>query len=200
MGFDLHRRKFNILALDWLHPVRVKKEGWADLKLPQGHKHMVQAQVKTHFMEKRLCQQDAQHNIDHDLVRGKGQGLIILLLHGAPGVGKTSTAECVAESLRKPLYPITCGDFGVTASVVEETLSSTFAKAEAWDCVLLLDEADVILAQRTRTDLKRNAIVSGEYLNLFIVLYIILISSSLPSRPGVLLGCVDAHDESSKRI
>jgi SpoVK/Ycf46/Vps4 family AAA+-type ATPase len=103
--------------------------------------------------------------VDSDIIHGKGQGLIILL-HGAPGVGKTSTAECVAESLRKPLYPITCGDLGVTASVVEQTLTSTFAKAEAWDCVLLLDEADVFLAQRTRADLKRNAIVSGKLITL----------------------------------
>ncbi|KAF3037082.1 hypothetical protein E8E12_004202 [Didymella heteroderae] len=159
VGFDLHRRKFSILALDYLHPVQVKKEGWADLKLPRGHKHMVQAQIKTHFLEKRARQTRVLQGADADLVRGKGLGLIILL-HGAPGVGKTSTAECVAESLRKPLYPITCGDLGVTAPAVEDMLNSTFAKAETWDCVLLLDEADVFLAQRTRTDLKRNAIVS----------------------------------------
>ncbi|KAJ4355135.1 hypothetical protein N0V95_003217 [Ascochyta clinopodiicola] len=159
VGFDLHRRKFGILALDCLHSVQVKKEGWADLKLPRGHKHMVQAQIKTHFLEKRARQNRGLRGTDTDLVQGKGLGLIILL-HGAPGVGKTSTAECVAASLQKPLYPITCGDLGVTATDVENMLNSTFAKAETWDCVLLLDEADVFLAQRTRTDLKRNAIVS----------------------------------------
>jgi SpoVK/Ycf46/Vps4 family AAA+-type ATPase len=45
-----------------------------------------------------------------DLVRGKGKGLIILL-HGVPGVGKTSTAECVAESTNRPLYSLTCGKY-----------------------------------------------------------------------------------------
>jgi hypothetical protein len=34
--------------------------------------------------------------------------------------------------------------------------------AQAWDCILLLDEADVFLAQRSKTDLDRNALVSGE--------------------------------------
>jgi hypothetical protein len=160
-AFDLHRRTFCILPLDGLMPVRAKTEGWADLKLPRGHKRMVQAQVKTHFREKRLLEQNFDGGTEYDLVHGKGRGLIILL-HGAPGVGKTSTAECVAESLEKPLYPITCGDLGVTAKAVEDTLSETFAKAEVWDCVLLLDEADVFLAQRTRTDLERNAIVSGQ--------------------------------------
>jgi hypothetical protein len=163
IGFDFYRRKFCILALDCLHPVRVRKEGWDDLKLPRGHKYMVQAQIRTHFLRKQSQQSHTVQDVDVDLVRGKGLGLIILL-HGAPGVGKTSTAECVAETLEKPLYPITCGDLGDTAESVENTLARTFSKAEAWDCVLLLDEADVFLAQRTRTDLKRNAIVSGMYL------------------------------------
>jgi SpoVK/Ycf46/Vps4 family AAA+-type ATPase len=111
-------------------------------------------------LRKHSHQNHTVRDVDVDLVRGKGLGPIVLL-HGAPGVGKTSTAECVAETLGKPLYSITCGDLGDTAESVEDTLARTFAKAEAWDCVLLLDEADVFLAQRTRTDLKRNAIVSG---------------------------------------
>ncbi|KAG9206967.1 hypothetical protein G6514_000258 [Epicoccum nigrum] len=159
VGYDLYRHKFAILAIEYLQPVRANTDGWADLKLPSGHKRMVQAQIRTHFLRKMSRQNRDSEDTDIDLVRGKGLGLIILL-HGAPGVGKTSTAECVAESLGKPLYPITCGDLGVTAESVEQTLASTFAKAEAWDCVLLLDEADVFLAQRTRTDLARNAIVS----------------------------------------
>jgi hypothetical protein len=38
-----------------------------------------------------------------------------------------------------------------------------FRLAQAWGCVLLLDEADVFLAQRTSSDLERNAVVSGKY-------------------------------------
>lgn len=48
-------------------------------------------------------------NISEDLVRGKGKGVIILL-HGVPGVGKTSTAECVAQYTGRPLYALTCGE------------------------------------------------------------------------------------------
>ena len=95
-----------------------------------------------------------------DLVRGKGKGLIILL-HGAPGVGKTSTAECVAEFTRRPLFAMTCGDIGESAGEVEYNLDRCFQLAHKWGCVLLLDEADVFLAKRDRTDLKRNALVSG---------------------------------------
>ena len=100
---------------------------------------------------------EASH--DTDLVRGKGKGLIILL-HGAPGVGKTSTAETAADAFGKLLFPITCGDLGLTAADVEKELSEKFHLAELWGCVLLLDEADVFLARRTNTDIKRNSLVS----------------------------------------
>ena len=70
-----------------------------------------------------------------------GKGLIILL-HGEPGVGKTSTAECIADYTKRPLYPITCGDIGDRADKVEENLEKTFQLAHKWGCVLLLDEAE----------------------------------------------------------
>ncbi|KLU80982.1 hypothetical protein MAPG_00078 [Magnaporthiopsis poae ATCC 64411] len=88
-----------------------------------------------------------------------GKGLIILL-HGVPGVGKTSTAETVAEYYNKPLLPITCGDLGLTPTDVEANLQTSFQMAQAWDCVLLLDEADVFLAERSRDNVERNALVS----------------------------------------
>ncbi|KAL1852882.1 hypothetical protein Daus18300_011964 [Diaporthe australafricana] len=77
-----------------------------------------------------------------DLVQGKGKGLIILL-HGEPGVGKTSTAECVAAHTQRPLFPITCGDIGHLPEDVEANLEQNFQLAHKWGCVLLLDEAEV---------------------------------------------------------
>lgn len=95
-----------------------------------------------------------------DVVKGKGKGLIILL-HGAPGVGKTSTAECVAAQLKRPLLPITCGDVSTHVKQAEETLQEYCALAHRWRCVLLLDEADVFLAKREKGDITRNGLVSG---------------------------------------
>ncbi|KAB2574842.1 hypothetical protein DBV05_g6510 [Lasiodiplodia theobromae] len=95
----------------------------------------------------------------HSLTTFAGKGVIILL-HGEPGVGKTSTAECIADYTSRPLYPITCGDIGETADTVEENLEKTFQLAHKWGCVLLLDEADVFLQERNREDLRRNAVVS----------------------------------------
>lgn len=134
------------------------------MELPVGHKDVVQALVQTHFRRSIRRGQTASNEDDEeqfDLVRDKGKGLIILL-HGAPGVGKTSTAECVAEANNRPLLPITCGDLGITAQDVERKLEINFRLAQAWSCVLLLDEADVFLAQRTSSDLERNAVVSGK--------------------------------------
>jgi SpoVK/Ycf46/Vps4 family AAA+-type ATPase len=99
-------------------------------------------------------------SVQIDLVRGKGRGLIILL-HGPPGSGKTSTAETIAAYTGRPLYSITCGDIGVTADEVEDRLQDHTELAERWGCVLLLDEADVFLMRRSWNDMSRNALVSG---------------------------------------
>ena len=94
-----------------------------------------------------------------DIVRDKGKGLIGLLT-GPPGVGKTLTAEAVAEVTRRPLYMISSGELGAEPEAVHEKLKAVLEIAELWDAVLLLDEADVFLAERNDTDLSRNAITS----------------------------------------
>ena len=84
------------------------------------------------------------------------------MLHGPPGVGKTLTAETVAEYTQKPLYPINIGELTSEESIVEK-LQKHFSRASRWDAVLLLDEADVLLEKRSYEDIHRNGIVSGEY-------------------------------------
>jgi SpoVK/Ycf46/Vps4 family AAA+-type ATPase len=79
-----------------------------------------------------------------------------------PGVGKTATAEAVAQANKKPLFVITCGDLGFTPGEVENSLKDIFRLAHSWDCILLLDEADIFLSRRQLSDLKRNALVSGK--------------------------------------
>lgn len=94
-----------------------------------------------------------------DLISGKGNGLV-MLLHGGPGTGKTLTAESVAEIARRPLYPVTCGDIGTEPGRVEAYLESVFHIGKTWGCVVLLDEADVFLEERSFENLQRNALVS----------------------------------------
>ncbi|KAH0563403.1 hypothetical protein GP486_002024 [Trichoglossum hirsutum] len=130
-----------------------RKEPWNDLQLPDGHKRLVQSLIESHSAD------NTTKGLQFDLVRAKGKGVIILL-HGVPGVGKTSTAECAAEANNKPLLPITCGDLGSTPRDVETKLVEAFQLAQLWNCVLLLDEADIFLANRCESDIQRNALVS----------------------------------------
>ena len=76
------------------------------------------------------------------------------------GTGKTFTAETVAEIAEKPLYRVTCGDLGTEPTAVEKYLESVLYLGKIWDCVVLLDEADVYLEERSMESLARNALVS----------------------------------------
>lgn len=148
-----------LLTVDGLRPIKHYDRGLKDLQLPIGHKRTIISLVGNQFLSRNTHLDSLEASYDADLVRGKGKGLVILL-HGAPGVGKASTAETVADFFGKILLPITCGDLGLTAADVEQELLEKFHLPELWDCVLLLDEADVFLAHRTNTDIKRNSLVS----------------------------------------
>lgn len=168
-GYAMLNRKWfplNINLVKDITPdqVRTTAAGYEDLVLPGGHKKILQAIVKNQVRDPKLTSGEREEDPDEfqmDVVKGKGEGLIILL-HGAPGVGKTSTAECVAAQLKRPLLSITCGDISTNVKQAEETLQEYCELAHRWRCVLLLDEADVFLAKREKGDITRNALVSGQ--------------------------------------
>lgn len=62
--------------------------------------------------------------------------------------------------MRAPLYMMSAGDLGLTSSNVESSLSNVLEMATKWNAILLLDEADVFLEQRSSHDLERNKLVS----------------------------------------
>lgn len=178
-GYVLTERKWCQLNINNVKDVQRKSNvgdgairSFNDLVLRPAHKKLIQALVTNQMWLQSANLSDADTNASQarieqfpgqpsslDLVRGKGRGLIILL-HGVPGVGKTSTAECVAAQLGRPLFPITCGDLGTDAEAVEHKLDTFFFLAQKWKCVLLLDEADVFLTRRSTGDFVRNGIVS----------------------------------------
>ncbi|KAI7761763.1 hypothetical protein LZL87_004070 [Fusarium oxysporum] len=162
-GFIMRSRKWAKLDLTYLGPM--KGQNTFDLLvLPPGHREMVESLVTQHFLDKASAYDETD---EVDIVRGKGKGLI-LLLHGAPGVGKTTTAECVATYFHKPLFQITCGDLGSTAEVVESRLEKNFALASRWGCILLIDEADVFLEARQTENFDRNSLVAVSHLTVFL--------------------------------
>ena len=93
-----------------------------------------------------------------DIIEGKSAGNVILC-RGIPGVGKTLTAEVYSELVERPLYSVHSGNLGTTAADIEKNLKRIFVQAKRWNCVLLLDEADVFVVQRGY-DIQQNAIVA----------------------------------------
>ncbi|RYP66420.1 hypothetical protein DL771_007829 [Monosporascus sp. 5C6A] len=144
-GFVLRSRKWAQLDLTFLKYENTDARSLAlnafeRLELPDGHRQMVKSLVTQHFRDRQSAFAKGDQT---DLVKGKGKGLI-LLLHGAPGVGKITTA----------------GDLGTTARTVEAELEKNFALASRWGCILLLDEADVFLSSRERKGFERNGLVA----------------------------------------
>ena len=132
-----------------MKPVIWNTKAFERLVLKPKKKELIQALVTVHL----------ESTAPSDVIEDKGAGLI-MLLHGPPGTGKTLTAESVAELAEKPLYRITCGDMGTEPERVEKYLESALYIGTMWECVVLLDEADVFLEARTQNDLVRNALVS----------------------------------------
>lgn len=67
--------------------------------------------------------------------------------------------------MRAPLYMMSAGDLGLDSSSVESSLSNVLEMGTKWNAVLLLDEADVFLEQRSAHDLERNKLVSSQYIS-----------------------------------
>jgi SpoVK/Ycf46/Vps4 family AAA+-type ATPase len=138
------------LEVDRITDVTWNKQAFENLVVDGDTKELIHALITNQLAAEKGT----------DLISGKGNGLIVLL-HGGPGTGKTFTAESVAEIAEKPLYRVTCGDIGTKPEDVEQYLESVLHLGKIWGCVVLLDEADVFLEERSLKDLQRNALVSA---------------------------------------
>ena len=149
IGFCFGNKTWGGFSMSRLLDVRWNDQAFQDLVLDKPSKMLVHSLIKQH---------SSQDTFD-DIVSGKGKG-IICLFSGPPGSGKTLTAEAVAESTKRPLYNVSAGDLGVYPEDVDRKLTQALEQSSKWNAVLLLDEADVFLQQRTPTDVQRNALVS----------------------------------------
>ncbi|KAK1971110.1 P-loop containing nucleoside triphosphate hydrolase protein, partial [Colletotrichum sublineola] len=155
-GFSFTEKKFLHFFVDRTSPIQWNARCFEHLVLPDSQKELVQALVAEHAS--RGGDGGGTLAFD-DIVQGKGRGLV-LVLHGPPGVGKTLTAECVAEFSRRPLYIVSSGDLGTSVSELDEKLGRTLDLASMWKAVLLIDEADVFLERRSLNNMERNGLVS----------------------------------------
>jgi hypothetical protein len=149
--FNIEKKKWQDLAITKLHDIPWAERAFDSLVLAQDEKDLLLALVDR--------DQFTDSDTFEDFIGGKGQGMIMLLC-GPPGVGKTLTAESVAEHLRRPLYKLGAGDLGTAANLVEKNLSKALALCGHFGAVLLIDEADVFMEARSTNNLQRNELVS----------------------------------------
>ncbi|KAL4814507.1 P-loop containing nucleoside triphosphate hydrolase protein [Aspergillus spinulosporus] len=152
-GYALRHKKWLTFYITGLQDISWDTKAFDSLVLPHAQQHL-----KKFILGFARAQCRRSDNFD-DVIHGKGRGLI-MLLKGPPGVGKTLTAESVAEALKVPLYVMSAGDLGTDSEQVEETLRDVLTLIPRWGAVLLLDEADVFMEARDKNDIKRNKLVS----------------------------------------
>lgn len=59
---------------------------------------------------------------------------------------------------------MSASELGETALEVEESLEQVLELASKWNAILLLDECDMFLEARSTADIRRNRLVSGEFI------------------------------------
>ncbi|KAI5921080.1 P-loop containing nucleoside triphosphate hydrolase protein [Camillea tinctor] len=153
-GFVLGERRWGHFNVEHLEEIKYEKEAFKYLVLDDEIKHTVKA-----LIGKFANAQGRVSPWPNDFVKNKGQGRIFLL-HGSPGVGKTCTAECVAELTHRPLISLTSGDLSTKSYHVEKNLEYFLQLGERFGAMVLLDEADVYLEARRAQDIARNGLVS----------------------------------------
>ncbi|CAF3613011.1 unnamed protein product [Fusarium graminearum] len=149
-GYSLRENKWGRFHIDDIGEITFDSAAFKDLILPKDQKAQLLSLISVH--------EDDGFSFD-DLIKGKGKGMTFLL-YGEPGLGKTLTAESVADYCKKPLVRLDAGTLGTSPKSVEEGLRNAFRLAERWHALLLLDEADVYLEQRKSRNLTHNGVIS----------------------------------------
>ncbi|GAB7344609.1 hypothetical protein MBLNU457_3099t1 [Dothideomycetes sp. NU457] len=149
-GYALKEKLWLNLYINSVKDIAFNDRAFDSLVIPDGQKELILGFTAS---------QQAYRNAFDDVIEGKGRGIVVLL-SGPPGVGKTLTAESVAEEMRVPLYVMSAGDLGLDSRQIEAKLQNCFEMVTRWNAILLLDEADVFLEERSLHELERNKLVS----------------------------------------
>lgn len=165
LGYVIEDHLWAEFPVEWVKPYQHEgQNSYKDkIMFPEAKEHQKRALEK--LILSRTDQDDDAKQDGYwvsDFVKGKGKGLVILL-HGATGLGKTSTAETLAKAARRPLLKVSASGIGTSPKAAEDNLMKYFRLASNWEAILLLDEADVFLETRGTPGEKvfeRNALVS----------------------------------------
>ncbi|RDK40671.1 hypothetical protein M752DRAFT_337180 [Aspergillus phoenicis ATCC 13157] len=151
-GYSLKDRKWLELCIDGVSDIVWKSRPFKSLVLPDG-----EAKDLKDLVLAFATSQSKKSDVSDDLLQGNGRN-VIMLLHGPPGVGKTLTAECVAEVMHVPLYVQNAGALGTTAAQIKESLSFVLRMVPKWGAVLLLEEADILTQKHNPSDPQKKAL------------------------------------------
>ncbi|CAG8017779.1 unnamed protein product [Penicillium salamii] len=171
--FSFTEKMFLECAVSALKDVDWSPESFDCLKIPSETKTILLSLAKTRLGMIPTVPFD-------DVIDGKGQGFNILLKYvgkasmlsslpnltcasGPPGVGKTFTVEATSEYSKLPLYSISAGELVVNhgdSNALEQQLETVFKIAKQFNAVLLLDEADAFMEQRTSYHDTHNRLVT----------------------------------------
>ncbi|OQD95766.1 hypothetical protein PENVUL_c105G04986 [Penicillium vulpinum] len=171
--FSFKEKMFLECAVSALRDVDWSPESFDCLKIPSETKTILLSLAKTRLGMIPTIPFD-------DVIDGKGQGFNILLKYigkpsilsrlpiltrasGPPGVGKTFTVEATSEYFKLPLYSISAGELVVNhgdSNALEQQLETVFKIAKHFNTVLLLDEADAFMEQRTSYHDAHNRLVT----------------------------------------
>ncbi|KAJ3534860.1 hypothetical protein NM208_g7373 [Fusarium decemcellulare] len=160
LGFSFEEKRWGAFAVSKLKGPMWNETAFDKVILPQVQLGLIKDLVLSHRTRPGTGGSENDGDDDDDIIEGKGQGLIGLL-SGNPGVGKTLTAEAVAEVSHRPLYAVSAGELGTGMDTVDRKLGLCLDITHRWRCMLLIDEADVFLRKRDdNVSLERNALVS----------------------------------------
>lgn len=135
---------FSVHAVN-LVPYKYKEDLSKNLVIPGDIKDLVEMLVAN------------SENETSDIVEGKGNSTVICAI-GDPGLGKTLLAEVMSEQCKRPLYKIEADQLGETSSELERNLTEILDRAQRWNCMVMIDEANAYVHERG-IDHKQNGIV-----------------------------------------
>jgi hypothetical protein len=138
LGYVMDTKAWAQMPVANVHEIKqkIKVDAFANLILEKQAKNLIKSLIGNHE-KKKSSAEGGDGVVREDWIDGKGRGLVILL-HGPPGVGKTSTAESVAQATGKPLFTVSVSDIGMKPDEVEGKLAVIFNLAARWEAVLLL--------------------------------------------------------------
>lgn len=135
--------RWGFLSVEGLRPVERDGALWSELRLCKGQKEAMLSLAQSHFQKRHMSVTTSTYT------NSESSGVSILLT-GPDGVGKTLAAKSLSYLLCKPFYRIMADSLGQEKGEIYRNLREAFARAERWDCVLLIEDIGAFMS-RLRT-------------------------------------------------